>query len=174
MYLPHFYPTLSYLHLLLWSPTPCLITELFFFNIYICLHILKNMIDIPCPIIISYIYMCLWLNTWDWVINLGFIFGEVKFSLSQQFWLLDILNLGVGPCDISPTHVDMSTDIIILQVLFWWLYCWDFMDAASFSYREDIILQQTLLFSGSDSLFTPSSAMFLEPKIWEFYCRCIN
>lgn len=43
-YLPHFYPTLPFLQLLLWSPTPCLTTEVFF---KICLHILKNMIYIP-------------------------------------------------------------------------------------------------------------------------------
>jgi hypothetical protein len=56
---------------------------------------------------------------------------------------LSIHDLGVEPHEISLFHIRMSTDTIIVLVLFKQSNCWDFMGTASLSYREDAVLQHT-------------------------------
>jgi hypothetical protein len=74
------------------------------------------------------------------------------FSLSQQpliargsscehrtFWKL-------------PTHSGLSTAVLGKQILFRWLYRWDFLPVISLSCLEDMILQQVSWSSGSCNL----------------------
>lgn len=69
------------------------------------------------------------------------------FSLSQQ--TLTPCSSKEGTIGISPVHIGMWNGTIIMQTLFRQPYGWEFMDAASLSYIEDIVSQQISWLSGS-------------------------
>lgn len=86
-------------------------------------------------------------------------------SLSlSSYYLPVVLHLGVGTCKIFLIHINMSTGIVIVTVLFRKPCCWNFICAASLTYKEDTVFQGCSRFwsSSSCSLSTLSSTMFSE------------
>lgn len=52
---------------------------------------------------------------------------------------------GVRPCEIKAIHIGTSTGIVSVQILFRQPYRWEFMSAATLSYREDCLTADLLL-----------------------------
>lgn len=98
-------------------------------------------------------------------------------SLSlSSYYLPVVLHLGVGTCKIFLIHINMSTGIVIVTVLFRKPCCWNFICAASLSYKEDTIFQgcSRSWSSSSYSLSTLSSTMFSESYVWGLCCKCFS
>lgn len=71
--------------------------------------------------------MVLRLTTWYWVVVRVLTLGEDYFSLSLCHCSLFVtLHLGVGPCEMTPIHIGMPVDFIIVRVLFSQPCCEDF------------------------------------------------
>lgn len=91
--------------------------------------------------------------------------GEGYFSCSQYSLVACSLCLGLRPHELSPFHVNVSTDIVLVRVMCGQPCWWDSMAVASLTSPGGTISQRTSCSSLSSSLSGPSFAMIPEPHV---------
>lgn len=114
----------------------------------------------------SYIYLSYWFFlilctfyiTRTKLFELGFLWGSLSWR-KLILTLLEIISyLYWRPCRISPVHVDMPTDVIIILILFGRAWCWSFTSVCSCYACKPM---SSNILSGILSLTT-----FLLPFLW--------
>lgn len=98
------------------------------------------------------------LTTWYWVVIRVLTLAEDHSPSLYHCSLLVALHLDVGPCKMTPIHIGMPVDFIIVWVLFRQPCCEDFM--GQLPYHIEKTLSVHFLVHWLLQTFDPSSLMF--------------
>lgn len=116
---------------------------------------------------LSIAFMHVWrLTTCCWITNHGTYPVEDWLSFLCGCCFPRALHLEVGSTKLPNPHWQVNLPIVIFQILFKYLYCWDFTGIASLSYLEFKIVMHTSCSSNLCCLPAPSSTIFPEPGWW--------